>query len=763
MKKYTAISIGLIIVLLVFGFAVYEMREAQKYANLALVDELVAQSISLRASRFDLSLLLSVEAFRLADTPQTRGILLDSVQANPQLIQYLPSDAGSSVLAFSPNGKLLAIGGTNGTIVLWDVAAGTSKGQLVAKWEFPKDVQAKPGEPSLGSVSNLIFTPDGKILIASIYTLFADQRTIALWDVATGQPISQPLLENKSPYDLLLSPDGRTLAISEWGKISFWDLETNQFVGQFPVPQFEGIPIGLNTMPVVSSPVFSPDGKTLAAISSVNTITFWDVATLQPIGQPLMVGEMYVNNGVEHIAFTKDGKSLLTFYPDGTLASWDLTTRQSRQLWHPLHTEDSWLLYGFGAIFNSDASIVAISDSSVINVLNTETGQSISEPLRGNTNRISDMTFSPNGKMLAIASYKGVILWDLSNRQSFGQLLVQHGEAIGFTPDGNILAAGWPSSEGFPAIALWDSKSYQFTTKLEPAMVANAATFSPDGKRLIAGDNNGKVAVWDVATQQLLGHLDFGTNSYISSVTFSPDGRTIAIGGQIDVGVNLWDGISSKVDRQSLKASVYGESSLAFSPDGRTLAVGDTSGSIILWDISSRRSVKWSSTLSSVDSVVFSPNGQELASTSRDGKIFLWDVKSQRLLGQPFILPSGGIPDAVAFSPDGKMLISGNYDNTINLWDVATRELIGQGLLGNEWPVNQVVFSPDGNTLATVSNNITLWDANPQSWFDKICQRVGRNFTRNEWAQYFPGETYRATCPQWPLEAEPTPTPISTP
>jgi WD40 repeat protein len=66
--------------------------------------------------------------------------------------------------------------------------------------------------------------------------------------------------------------------------------------------------------------------------------------------------------------------------------------------------------------------------------------------------------------------------------------------------------------------------------------------------------------------------------------------------------------------------------------------------------------------------------------------------------------------------------------------------------------VRSLAFRPDGNTLASGSfdNTLILWDFDPQSWAAKACQRVGRNFTQAEWAQYFPNEKYRKTCEQWP-------------
>jgi WD40 repeat protein len=313
-----------------------------------------------------------------------------------------------------------------------------------------------------------------------------------------------------------------------------------------------------------------------------------------------------------------------------------------------------------------------------------------------------------------------------------------------------------------PEFGLWDVTTRKFIGLLSTGneVVLHPVVFSPDGRRLATGSNDG-VILWDVATRQPLGHLHLGTDNYLSSLAFSPDGKTLAIGHDVDV--TLWDTTSPGSSGQSLKAEQALTESLAYSPDGKMLAVGDALGSLFILDVKTQRFTKLAGGLDVIDDIAFSPDGRVLASTSRDGKILLWDAKSWQMISPAFILPTHAMPTTLSYSPNGKLLASGNYDNSINLWDVASRQLIGQGLSGNTWPVDQVAFSPDGNILATASNKIILWDMNPQSWVEKICQRVGRNLTRSEWAQYLPGETYRATCPQRPLEPVATPTPVATP
>lgn len=103
-------------------------------------------------------------------------------------------------------------------------------------------------------------------------------------------------------------------------------------------------------------------------------------------------------------------------------------------------------------------------------------------------------------------------------------------------------------------------------------------------------------------------------------------------------------------------------------------------------------------------------------------------------------------------------------------WDIEIRQSFGELIGKNEFHeiflASGKAFSPDGNLLAAIKScgedsTVILFDLNPDSWIKATCQRVGRNFTCFEWEQYFTGEPYRATCPQWPIEPEPTiaPTP----
>ncbi|MGH2769530.1 MAG: WD40 repeat domain-containing protein, partial [Actinomycetota bacterium] len=102
---------------------------------------------------------------------------------------------------------------------------------------------------------------------------------------------------------------------------------------------------------------------------------------------------------------------------------------------------------------------------------------------------------------------------------------------------------------------------------------------------------------------------------------------------------------------------------------------------------------------------------------------------------------------SVAFSPDGRVLASGSSDGGIILWDVAQRSRLTT-LTDHTDGVASVAFSPDGRGLASGSsdNNVILWDVDAASWRRRLCSIVGRGLTRDEWATYVEGLSYRPAC-----------------
>ena len=197
----------------------------------------------------------------------------------------------------------------------------------------------------------------------------------------------------------------------------------------------------------------------------------------------------------------------------------------------------------------------------------------------------------------------------------------------------------------------------------------------------------------------------------------SGNGHTDA--GNTKAGATGWDMALRYPMGPPLTGHTDAVLSVAFGPDGKTLASSSIDKTVRLWDVDGRGTL--SEPLAAQDSsivstVTFRRDGKILASASLGGMVQLWDVARRQPLGPPLLSHSSPV-NSVIFSPDGKTLAwgSGDFtgnDNTVRLWDVASRQPFGQPLKGHRAAVSSVTFSPNGRTLASASwdGTVRLWD-----------------------------------------------------
>lgn len=224
----------------------------------------------------------------------------------------------------------------------------------------------------------------------------------------------------------------------------------------------------------------------------------------------------------------------------------------------------------------------------------------------------------------------------------------------------------------------------------------SAVDYSPDGKTLAVGGATG-VYLYDAAT--LVENHFIGTTSSVRSVAYSPDGERL-VSGLGDNTIKVWSANNGTL-QQTLEGHTNSVLSVAYSPDGMHIASGSSDRMIKVWRVGDGTLLQTlDGHLGSVRSVTYSPDGSQMASGSNDGTIKVWSVEDGTLLHT--IMGHANAVLSVAFSPDGMQIASGSNSGTGKVWRVADGTLLRDiNPMITLSPMVSVIYSPDGSQLVT--------------------------------------------------------------
>jgi len=668
-----------------------EEQDAVSQSHLAQSEEMAAEATNLLPANGPLAMLLSLQAYESAHSLQAESAL---IQASQQpLDDLLVSGSPVNSVAFSPDGRILAVGDNRGDVGLWDVATGR------------RTVLAE-GSPVYG----VAFSPDGRTLAVG------DARgDVGLWDVATGRR-TVTLAEGTLVNSVAFSPDGRILAVGDArGDVGLWDVAT----GRRTAILAEGS--------TVASVAFSPDGHTLAVGDVGGSVGLWDLATRQ------RTATLAEGNSVNSVAFSPDGHTLAVGDAGASVGLWDLATRQ----------RTATLAEGspaFSVAFSPNGQTLAVGDGGDhVGLWDLATRQRTVTLAEGNL--VKSVAFSPNGQTLAAGDAGGDVgLWDAATGRAANLDEGNIVNGVAFSPNGQILAAGDAGGD----VGLWDVATGRRIATLAEGSPVQSVAFSPNGQILAAGDARDDVGLWDVATGRRIATLAEGT--FVYSVAFSPNGQILAAG---DAGgdIGLWDVATGR--RTATLAEGSPVQSVAFNPNSQILAAGDFGGDVGLWDVATGRRTATLAEGSQIESVAFSPNGQTVAVGDFGGDIGLWDTVTGR---RTATLEEGNPVFSVAFSPNGPFLVTGDSLGDVDLWNTAYRQRVANLVEGST--IASLAFRPHGQVfaIARLNGNIVLvWqdftNLTKRFFMHLICGRVRGNMTQAQWAEYAPGQPYQKTCP----------------
>ncbi len=324
--------------------------------------------------------------------------------------------------------------------------------------------------------------------------------------------------------------------------------------------------------------------------------------------------------------------------------------------------------------------------------------------LEGHTARVWSVTFSPDGKTLASASIdRTVRLWDVATMKEIRVLEGHAGRvwSLSFTPDGQTLASGSADK----TIKLWNvADGTEIATLTGHTSEVQDLAFADD-QTLVSGSDDGTVRIWDIEakaeTTQVKAH-DGG----VWGIHINPARDTI-VSASSKGEIATWNLQGEEQGRW--KAHDSGVTGLAFSTDGKTIASGGLDGVVKIWTANGKLLSSWVGHEGEVTGISFQKGGGTLvASSSRDKTVRLWqrDTTLLTVLNEHEDRVRG-----VAYSPDGKQFASGSWDNTVRLW--SPEGLLDKTLEGHTGAVYGLTFRPDSSMIASASadKTIRLWSA----------------------------------------------------
>jgi len=295
---------------------------------------------------------------------------------------------------------------------------------------------------------------------------------------------------------------------------------------------------------------------------------------------------------------------------------------------------------------------------------------------------VSDLAWSTDSRMLAVAGYDQITVYDVQTRYQVASIPTRGGiTSISFSPRGNYLVAGYSFGDDMTGRA-------------------------------------GGIDYWRTSDWQRVGAL-YDNEQPVAQISFSPKGDSFAaaLTGPIyeQNEVLFWDTFTWEIT-PTLRTS--GALAIAFSPDSLQFATSPDRYALKIWDVEKVKEIQLlyqihTTFTGAISSMAFAPNSAILATGTYEGEIGLWDTAKGALIR---ILQNGGVVESVSFSRDSSVLASGESftGSSIRLWDVETG-LILNTLSGFANGVPKIAFAPNGQILASASydGTIILWGIRP--------------------------------------------------
>lgn len=469
---------------------------------------------------------------------------------------------GERLMQFRPpinlgNNRALAIAG-DGTQVAYNTFVGTHANTSIVLASTTNGLALAELRGHTDQIFCLAFSHDGRSLSSASF-----DGTVILWNLETSEPRFRFKAHSSVPSTVAFSPDDTHFATAGWDQqIKLWNTASGAGVNTLKGHQHR-----------IDSLAYSPDGQTLCSGSADRTLRLWN--TIPPPPPPNVVSNSPL---IFNSQFSPAGDAFATFDGEDGITVWNPTNLTARGFFRTPDDVGEFLAYSPGCEFIAlqlTNNYVSIHGAIPLNRVAT---------LRDSTNPISALSFSLDGKFLALGrkselNRNTITVSDWSREAPIAQIDGSEGDLarVCFSPGGDLLAAGYWNGQ----VEVWHWRDGQRLARFEgQPSGANRLLFLSDKQRLVSlSTAGGSIDIWDLHTRSKVISLTGQLTAFIQ-VTESRDGRRLAAGGN-DGAITIWE-LGSYREVSRLRGHDDPVLTLSFLPDGNTLT-SVSRGSMRVW------------------------------------------------------------------------------------------------------------------------------------------------------------------------------------